>query len=1119
MSSELTKTLLEDFVLCRTKFYFQFHKNLGGLVAQPTPLAGCAEASFDLSNPNALDARALDRDKHVLSAIAESDASSAKHVSLVAANAQWYLDAITRQAGRSALGNFHWLPIVFSDSYRVEPQTRVLLNLYAEVLNEHQRVRPRTGLVYLPSNPRPRKLKLESTQFKYRKVRNDLLAAIETTELPALALNRHCDVCAFAADCKQAAVKADHLSLLRFVPSQTQKTLSKRGITRVSQFAMTYRARKKINCSSKQVRQHALQARAILEKQTFILGAPAIPNSDAVAYLDVEGDPDRGMHYLIGVTIVSPVGRTHHSFWADDGDGRISIVDQLLRVLTDAHVTVVFSYGSYELKFLQAVKSSSISPQAVDKLLAQLVNVLSIIHDHFYFPTYSNGLKEIASKFGFQWSDPKAGGLQSIGWRRMWEQTRDDQWKQRLLTYNREDCEALELVVSLLRTAVSPEGTQQGFVNANHDSQHSFRGRATWRHPAYATVEFAEINKRAAFDYQRDRIYLKKRRNTAVQHKYPNRAKILKLKPDAVVERELERCPICGSSELINTENKPRRRAYYDLRFSGRSISRKVLHLKCSQKRCARCQHTAVSESFDRVREYGHALQSWMTYLNLAHNMSLKSVAETVSTGFGLPITYSTVYSCRKEVAYRYKPTYQQLLERICSGRIVHCDETEVHLRGGVRAYVWVLASELEVAYVFRPSRESHFLHDLLRDFSGVFISDFYAAYDGLQCKQQRCLIHLIRDINNDILANPWNSELKSVGTRFGELLRDIVGCIDENGLRRSKLRSYRKQIKSFFGSIEKVSYDTEPAEKLRERLLKNRDCLFTFIEFDGVPWNNNNAERAIKYFANYRARSDHNGTESSLNDYLVLLSIYVTCRYRDANFLRFLLSDNTSLASIGPKLKFRRSKELFDLHPVGWVSRRATLKRKARMTKKALPMLDRPTLIKRIEAGEACEYLCFYGHAVHSPVSKTCFSQWYPAPFEIDGVLYPTAAHWMMAAKARLFGDDEALDRIILAPDPKSAKAIGREVRGFDDKVWKANCRQIVTEGNVHKFSQNEELKAFLLSTGDAVLVEAAPRDQIWGIGLGQDNPKARDPKQWRGQNLLGFALMDVREKIRESV
>ncbi len=146
--------------------------------------------------------------------------------------------------------------------------------------------------------------------------------------------------------------------------------------------------------------------------------------------------------------------------------------------------------------------------------------------------------------------------------------------------------------------------------------------------------------------------------------------------------------------------------------------------------------------------------------------------------------------------------------------------------------------------------------------------------------------------------------------------------------------------------------------------------------------------------------------------------------------------------------------------------------------------MLDRPTLIQRIDDGEAFTYLCFYGHAVHSPITKTCFSPWYPAPFTVDGVVYPTAEHWMMAGKARLFGDEDALQRILVAPDPKSAKAIGREVRGFDDKVWKENARRLVTEGNVHKFSQNEELRKFLLSTEQTVLVEAAPRDQIWASG-----------------------------------
>ena len=129
---------------------------------------------------------------------------------------------------------------------------------------------------------------------------------------------------------------------------------------------------------------------------------------------------------------------------------------------------------------------------------------------------------------------------------------------------------------------------------------------------------------------------------------------------------------------------------------------------------------------------------------------------------------------------------------------------------------------------------------------------------------------------------------------------------------------------------------------------------------------------------------------------------------------------------------------------------------------------------------------------------------------------VYATAKRWMMAAKARLFNNDAALQEILVAPDPKTAKALGRGVQNFDDRIWKQNARRLVTQGNVAKFGQNAELGAFLLASGDAAIVEASPRDCIWGIGLGQDNPKSQHPDTWRGQNLLGFSLMDVRERLR---
>jgi len=162
--------------------------------------------------------------------------------------------------------------------------------------------------------------------------------------------------------------------------------------------------------------------------------------------------------------------------------------------------------------------------------------------------------------------------------------------------------------------------------------------------------------------------------------------------------------------------------------------------------------------------------------------------------------------------------------------------------------------------------------------------------------------------------------------------------------------------------------------------------------------------------------------------------------------------------------------------------------------------------------------FLFFWGHqpAKDGGVSKSCFSQWWVAPFEVDGLVYPTAEHWMMVGKARLFGDEAALKVIIGANTPAAAKKEGRLVKNFVSDVWDRHKFDIVVAGNYHKFSQHGKMKEFLLATEDRVLVEASPRDRVWGIGMGGDNPAASNPAKWKGENLLGFALMEVREKLR---
>ncbi|MFS2035384.1 NADAR family protein [Polaromonas sp. CT11-55] len=169
--------------------------------------------------------------------------------------------------------------------------------------------------------------------------------------------------------------------------------------------------------------------------------------------------------------------------------------------------------------------------------------------------------------------------------------------------------------------------------------------------------------------------------------------------------------------------------------------------------------------------------------------------------------------------------------------------------------------------------------------------------------------------------------------------------------------------------------------------------------------------------------------------------------------------------------------------------------------------------LRSRFNGGERLKFVFFWGHqpSKHG-VTASCFSQWYGAPFVVDGQLYPTAEHFMMAEKALLFGDQETRAKVLQATNPGAAKALGRQVRDFNEALWLEHRFSIVLRANEAKFAQNSELRQFLQKTGDRILVEASPVDRVWGIGLTQDDEKVNNPNQWEGLNLLGFALMQVR-------
>lgn len=178
----------------------------------------------------------------------------------------------------------------------------------------------------------------------------------------------------------------------------------------------------------------------------------------------------------------------------------------------------------------------------------------------------------------------------------------------------------------------------------------------------------------------------------------------------------------------------------------------------------------------------------------------------------------------------------------------------------------------------------------------------------------------------------------------------------------------------------------------------------------------------------------------------------------------------------------------------------------------------SRELIIEKFRKKERLKYVFFWGHqpSADGSITKSCFSQWFDCRFIADGVEYSTAEQYMMAQKALLFGDTEKYEKIMTASHPKQFKDLGRRISGFDETVWNRHKTDIVIKGNLAKFSQDPELRSFLLGTGERILVEASPYDKIWGIGMSANDTKCENPEMWNGENLLGFCLMEVRDLIK---
>jgi hypothetical protein len=629
---------------------------------------------------------------------------------------------------------------------------------------------------------------------------------------PELILNRHCPECGYQRRCREITIEKDDLSLLSGMTEKERKKLNSKGIFTVTQLSYTFRPRrrpKKLR-DKREKYHHSLKALAIREKKIHIVGSPAMHIEGTPIYLDVEGVPDRDFYYLIGVRIRQSDSVVQHSLWAVRPEDEEKIWREFLEVLAPIEKPVLIHYGSYETTFIKTMcsrygtsiqtpevfKISEVSSETniplvseankqsnADKTLPPAINLLSVIYGHVYFPVTSNGLKDIAGYCGFLWSETLASGLQSIVWRENWEISKDKAVQEKLICYNSEDCEALEVLTWKVHGLQYPQAGHEGMSEKEVDISIQKREHPYgFKRNNFLIPEFEHINQAAYWDYQRERVYLKT--NPALKQITNKSASPPKKHvPNQIIDCQRPNlCPKCRSKTFY--QNAKHIKIVIDLKFTRYGIKKWVILYLYKQYLCKDCGKTFLSYFLPMYQShFGKNLIAYSIYQCIELRLPIVTIDKSLNKLFSLDLAEGTTNRIKAYAAKIYEETYNSLLTKLCNGSLLHADETKINLRN-VDGFVWVFTSMEEVAYFYTDTREGDYVQSLLKDFKGVLVSDFYAAYDSINCPQQKCLIHLIRDINDALYKNPYDEGLKQLAERFTSLLRPMIETIDRFGLK-----------------------------------------------------------------------------------------------------------------------------------------------------------------------------------------------------------------------------------------------------------------------------------------------------------------------------------------------
>lgn len=788
-------------------------------------------------------------------------------------------------------------PLIFTNSNAVRQEDRLEITFAGYVLSKIYGTPPLKGRVVQINSAETNVRLLDSTKHIL-----PVISILEgwvhsRQEPPTTILNKHCPYCEFQHVCRPIAEKEDSISQLARIGEKELRRYEKKGIFTIKQLSYLYRPKKPNKRLKFRAATHKyeLQALALRSGNIYIHGELVeIPHADTEIFFDVEALPDRNFHYLFGL-IVRTSGRSQSfQFWAGCQEDELVIWNSFIALIEQYPACPIFHYGSFERKVIQLMgKTYGTQTEAI---LDRLFNVNNCIFGKIYFPVISNSLKDICRFLGMSWRSPQASGLQSIVWRYRFDETSDPSYRQLLQAYNYEDCENLRCLVNRLRDIT---------INGSHSPQIRFadvEGGSITENAENIVEGFNKLLRSAHGTYEHAKIKLKQKSKTSISSlkengvKSPHGSEHSKVNKVVRVRRGLI-CPNHPGRALKPRETEVAR-IIIDLVFTDRGVKKVVTQYIGKVGYCTACSTQYNPPGIRRLghgEKYGRRLKAWIVYQRMALQLPFTKITHLIEDLFSEKIASTQVHCLFEQLSREYKSTEALLLKKILAGPVVHIDETSINILGSSQ-YVWVITDGTHVVFRHTEGREATIIHDLFDGYAGVLCSDFYTGYDSVDCAQQKCWAHLIRDLNDDLRKSPFDAELETFVASARDLIVPILEAAEKYGLKTRNLRKFQKSVKKFYDQkIDGKIYYSDLMNTYQKRFTKYRDKLFVFLDRDGVPWNNNMAERALRHIAIQRKISGSFGKNGILQ-YLVLLGITQSCRFQNKSLLQFLLSGETDV-------------------------------------------------------------------------------------------------------------------------------------------------------------------------------------------------------------------------------